>query len=59
MFTPKGFIEDPDQNLKYLGLVGLVDLMKVLPCPALSYRTVSFVLERFLSDVDCLVCWNE
>jgi hypothetical protein len=25
----QGFIEDSDQNLKYLGLVGLVDLMKV------------------------------
>ena len=25
----QGFIEDADQNLKYLGLVGLVNLMKV------------------------------
>ena len=27
----KGFIEDHDQNLKYLGLVGLVELMKSHP----------------------------
>ena len=27
----KGFIEDNDQNLKYLGLVGLVELMKSHP----------------------------
>ena len=29
MLKYQGFIEDSDQNLKYLGLVGLVDLMKV------------------------------
>jgi AP-3 complex subunit delta-1 len=36
----RGFIEDPDQNLKYLGLVGLVKLMKSSPRSAVDQRDI-------------------
>lgn len=34
----KGFVEDMDQNLKYLGLVGLADLMKSHPRVVIDHR---------------------
>ena len=34
----RGFIEDSDQNLKYLGLVGLVKLMKSNPRSVIDHR---------------------
>ncbi len=34
----KNFIEDPDQNLKYLGLVGLVNLMRSHPRVVIDHR---------------------
>ena len=34
----KQFIEDPDQNLKYLGLVGLVNLMQSHPKAVIDHR---------------------
>jgi AP-3 complex subunit delta-1 len=36
----RGFIEDSDQNLKYLGLVGLVKLMKSSPRSAVDHRDI-------------------
>jgi AP-3 complex subunit delta-1 len=34
----RGFIEDSDQNLKYLGLVGLLNLMKSSPRTVIDHR---------------------
>jgi AP-3 complex subunit delta len=36
----RGFIEDSDQNLKYLGLVGLVKLMKSNPRSVVEHRDI-------------------
>ena len=36
----RGFIEDSDQNLKYLGLVGLVKLMKSNPRSVVDHRDI-------------------
>ena len=36
----RGFIEDPDQNLKYLGLVGLVKLMRSNPRSVVEHRDI-------------------
>ena len=51
---PKGFIEDQDQNLKYLGLVGLVDLMKVLYCTVL-YCTVLYCTVLYCTALYCTI----
>ena len=44
----KEFIEDPDQNLKYLGLVGLVNLMRSNPKVVAKHK--SLVMECLLDD---------
>ena len=59
LFTPtpstppiKGFIEDHDQNLKYLGLVGLVELMKSHPRSVVDHRELVL---RCLTDDDITI----
>ena len=48
----KGFIEDSDQNLKYLGLVGLVNLMKSSPKSVVDHRELVL---RCLNDDDVTI----
>jgi len=48
----KGFIEDADQNLKYLGLVGLVNLMKSNPRAVVDHRELVL---RCLNDDDVTI----
>lgn len=48
----KGFIEDSDQNLKYLGLVGLVNLMKSNPKSVVDHRELVL---RCLNDDDITI----
>ena len=45
----KGFVEDPDQNLKYLGLVGFVQLMRSHPKAVVEHRDLVLLC---LSDAD-------
>jgi AP-3 complex subunit delta-1 len=46
------FIKDADQNLKYLGLVGLINLMQISPLVAVEHRDLVL---RCLSDDDMTV----
>jgi AP-3 complex subunit delta-1 len=48
----KGFIEDSDQNLKYLGLVGLVNLMKSNPRIVADHREMVL---KCLTDDDVTI----
>jgi AP-3 complex subunit delta-1 len=48
----KGFIEDDDQNLKYLGLVGLIRLMSINPLIAVEHRDLVL---HCLSDEDVTI----
>jgi AP-3 complex subunit delta-1 len=48
----KGFIEDADQNLKYLGLVGLVNLMRSNPKAVVDHRDLVL---RCLNDDDVTI----
>ena len=48
----KGFIEDKDPNLKYLGLVGLVDLMPTSPRTVVTHREI---ILRCLNDDDVTI----
>lgn len=48
----RGFIEDSDQNLKYLGLVGLVNLMKSNPRSVVDHRDLVL---RCLNDDDVTI----
>jgi AP-3 complex subunit delta-1 len=48
----KGFIEDDDQNLKYLGLVGLIRLMSLNPLIAVEHRDLVL---HCLSDEDVTI----
>lgn len=45
----RGFIEEPDQNLKYLGLVGLVSLLKSHPRHVVEHREL---ILKCLNDDD-------
>merc|ERR1711871_1620115 len=49
----KGFIEDADQNLKYLGLVALNNFMKVHPKAVSEYRETVMLC---LDDEDITIC---
>lgn len=46
------FVEDPDQNLKYLGLVGFVDLMKSFPRTVVEHKELVL---QCLSDDDVTI----
>ena len=46
------FVDDPDQNLKYLGLVGFVELMKSHPRAVVEHRELVFLC---LSDDDVTI----
>lgn len=46
------FVEDPDQNLKYLGLVGFVNLMKSFPKSVMDYKELVL---HCLSDDDVTI----
>eukprot|EP01035_Chromulina_nebulosa_P021296 gene21296-27592_t len=48
----RGFIEDSDQNLKYLGLVGLVKLMKSNPRSVIDHRDLVL---KCLNDDDITI----
>eukprot|EP01035_Chromulina_nebulosa_P016833 gene16833-22318_t len=48
----KKFIEDPDQNLKYLGLVGLVSLLRSHPRNVVDHRDV---ILKCLNDDDTTI----
>ncbi len=48
----RGFIKDEDQNLKYLGLVGLINLMNISPLVAVEHRDLVL---RCLSDEDVTI----
>jgi AP-3 complex subunit delta-1 len=48
----RGFIQDEDQNLKYLGLVGLINLMKISPVIAVEHRDLVL---KCLSDDDITI----
>lgn len=48
----KGFVEDSDQNLKYLGLVGLVNLMESNPRSVVEHRDL---ILRCLFDEDVTI----
>ncbi len=48
----RGFIEDSDQNLKYLGLVGLLNLMKCSPRSVVDHRDLVL---RCLNDDDITI----
>ena len=48
----KGFIEESDQNLKYLGLVGLVSLLKSHPRNVVEHRDI---ILRCLNDEDSTI----
>lgn len=48
----RGFIEDNDQNLKYLGLVGLVHLMKSSPRSVVDHRDLVL---KCLNDDDITI----
>jgi AP-3 complex subunit delta-1 len=48
----RGFIEDSDQNLKYLGLVGLVKLMKSNPRSVIDHRDLVL---KCLNDDDVTI----
>ena len=46
------FVDDPDQNLKYLGLVGFVELMKSHPRAVVEHRELVLLC---LSDDDVTI----
>lgn len=48
----RGLIKDDDQNLKYLGLVGLINLMKINPLVAVEHRDLVL---QCLSDGDMTI----
>lgn len=48
----RDFIKDEDQNLKYLGLVGLINLMKVSPLVAVEHRDLVL---KCLADDDMTI----
>ena len=48
----KQFVEDPDQNLKYLGLVGFVNLMKSYPKAVVDHKELVL---HCLSDDDVTI----
>ena len=48
----KGFIQEEDQNLKYLGLVGLINLMNISPIIAVEHRDLVL---QCLSDDDVTI----